>query len=93
MNPREHLHKMVLPAEGDRIKGIIEREGGSRIKDEITVKCCDLEFTGPSEIALGLAAEHRRKAHPHTVKKRRFIPPKERQAMARESGNRASRGD
>ena len=84
---------MILPSEGDRIKAIIDREGGSRLKDEITIVCCELEFTGPAEIALGLAAEHRRKAHPHTVKKRRFIPPREKQALARESGNKASRGE
>ena len=90
MNPKEHLAKLILPEEGDRISDIVEREGGSRFTDDMTWSCCGLTVSGASMDVLAAAAAHKQAVHPG-VKKRRFATLKERQDASRPIGNLASR--
>ena len=90
MNPKEALDKLILPDQGERTAAIIEREGGSRLSDEITWSCCGLTVTGKSVDVLAASAAHKQAVHPGQ-KKRRFVTLKERQDAARPIGNIASR--
>ena len=90
VNPRENLDRLILPAEGDRISDIVEREGGSKFSDDMTWTCCGLTVRGASADVLAAAAAHKQAVHPQ-VKKRRFATLKERQDASRPIGNIASR--